>query len=94
VELSASWLTPVEIFRPWYAQALARYILRQHQERCFAQGDASIPLLVYEVSDVANNPHNDIPQRGDDSRTGLVTLLARSATAASRALITSRRRVR
>lgn len=52
VELSASWLTPVEIFRPWYAQALARYMLRQHQERCFAQGDATIPLLVYEVSDV------------------------------------------
>lgn len=49
VELAASWLTPVEIFRPWYAHALARYILRQHQERCFAERDATLPLLVYEV---------------------------------------------
>lgn len=28
-----AWLTPVELFQPWYAQAVARYIVRDHQQR-------------------------------------------------------------
>lgn len=29
-ELKTSWLTPVELFKPWYGEAVARYIIRQH----------------------------------------------------------------
>ena len=30
--LASQWLTPVEIFKPHYARAVARYILRAHRE--------------------------------------------------------------
>jgi hypothetical protein len=37
-----SWFTPVELFRPWYARALARHILAAHDA-------AAGPLRVYEL---------------------------------------------
>ncbi len=38
-----SWFTPVELFRPWYARALARHILGAHDVA------AGHPLRVYEL---------------------------------------------
>ncbi|KAK3261247.1 hypothetical protein CYMTET_29835, partial [Cymbomonas tetramitiformis] len=38
--LEVSWLTPVELLQPWYARALGRYILKQH--------NANEPLVIYE----------------------------------------------
>eukprot|EP00241_Pyramimonas_parkeae_P001559 CAMPEP_0114269190 /NCGR_PEP_ID=MMETSP0058-20121206/26452_1 /TAXON_ID=36894 /ORGANISM="Pyramimonas parkeae, CCMP726" /LENGTH=470 /DNA_ID=CAMNT_0001387603 /DNA_START=70 /DNA_END=1483 /DNA_ORIENTATION=+ len=46
-DLAASWLTPVEIFRPWYARALAQYILEQHAARKADHQEG--PLLIYEI---------------------------------------------
>jgi hypothetical protein len=37
-QLASQWLTPVEIFRPHYANAIARYILAQH---AYAQLDSA-----------------------------------------------------
>eukprot|EP00899_Mesostigma_viride_P015040 jgi/Mesvir1/23537/Mv18237-RA.2 len=42
--LQHSWLTPVEIFQPWYAFALAKYILHKH-----AAIPGSPPLKVVEI---------------------------------------------
>lgn len=39
-----SWLTPVELFQPWYAQAVARYIVRD-----FVQRRPSHPLSIIEI---------------------------------------------
>lgn len=39
--LGAAWLTPVELFRPWYGRALARYLLEQR--------DPAHPLRVFEL---------------------------------------------
>ena len=39
--LASQWLTPVEIFKPHYAAAIARYMLREM--------DPSYPLRVYEL---------------------------------------------
>ena len=41
-EAGVSWFTPVELFQPWYARALARHILRLH-------GASAAPLRVYEL---------------------------------------------
>ena len=41
-EAGVSWFTPVELFQPWYARALARHILRLH-------GASAAPLHVYEL---------------------------------------------
>jgi SAM-dependent MidA family methyltransferase len=41
-EAGVSWFTPVELFQPWYARALARHILRLH-------GASATPLHVYEL---------------------------------------------
>lgn len=30
VHVQTSWLTPVELFRPWYGQAVAKYVVRHH----------------------------------------------------------------
>ena len=42
--MQRAWLTPVELFQPWYAQAVARYIVRDHQQRSPRQ-----PLHIVEV---------------------------------------------
>jgi SAM-dependent MidA family methyltransferase len=41
------WLTPVEIFAPWYGRALAHYMLelRKHDSRI----DSSTPLSIVEI---------------------------------------------
>lgn len=41
-DAGVSWFTPVELFQPWYARALARHILRLH-------GASDAPLQVYEL---------------------------------------------
>jgi hypothetical protein len=40
-----AWLTPVEIFKPWYGYALAKYILEYHRHVLQESG----PLTIYEV---------------------------------------------
>lgn len=40
---SHAWLTPVEVFKPWYSRAIANYILSQHLRHNNAQ-----PLKVFE----------------------------------------------
>ena len=45
-QLASQWLTPVEIFRPHYANAIARYILAQH---AYAQLDSDSDLTIYEL---------------------------------------------
>jgi SAM-dependent MidA family methyltransferase len=44
-ELQVDWLTPVEIFRPWFGAALAQYMLefRRHKLR------SDEPLSIVEV---------------------------------------------
>eukprot|EP00850_Spirogloea_muscicola_P009944 SM000057S18374 [mRNA] locus=s57:180693:183992:- [translate_table: standard] len=41
-ERDSAWLTPVEVFQPWYGNALAEYILRQHEE-------STAPLKIFEI---------------------------------------------
>eukprot|EP00850_Spirogloea_muscicola_P012604 SM000082S22846 [mRNA] locus=s82:259946:263367:- [translate_table: standard] len=41
-ERDTAWLTPVEVFQPWYGNALAEYILRQHE-------DSTAPLKIFEI---------------------------------------------
>lgn len=43
--VQVAWLTPVEIFKPWYGYALAKYILEYHRH---VLQEAS-PLTIYEV---------------------------------------------
>jgi hypothetical protein len=43
--LQVAWLTPVEIFKPWYGYALAKYILEYHRHVLQETG----PLTIYEV---------------------------------------------
>eukprot|EP00892_Ulva_mutabilis_P008608 jgi/Ulvmu1/6119/UM027_0097.1 len=43
-KLKRSWLTPVELFQPWYAQAVAQFIVRHHTKR-----RPSHPLTIVEV---------------------------------------------
>eukprot|EP00897_Mesotaenium_endlicherianum_P005548 jgi/Mesen1/5020/ME000025S04412 len=43
-----SWLTPVEIFQPWYGRAVAEYIL-QHHHHHRRKHDSSTPLQIYEI---------------------------------------------
>ena len=43
-ESQSGWLTPVEVFAPWYSRALARYVLTSAQKVQQTQ-----PLVVYEV---------------------------------------------
>jgi len=45
-QLASQWLTPVEIFRPHYANAIARYILEQH---ACGQLDSDSDLTIYEL---------------------------------------------
>ena len=47
-QLASQWLTPVEIFRPHYANAIARYILAQH---AYGQldSDSERDLTIYEL---------------------------------------------
>lgn len=42
-----AWLTPVEIFAPWYSYALANYMLREWKRA--TGGSSRQPLIVYEV---------------------------------------------
>ena len=44
--LAKQWLTPVEIFKPHYAEAVARYVLHRYREEDEKQG---YPLRVYEI---------------------------------------------
>lgn len=44
VALQTAWLTPVELFKPWYGQAVAKYIVRHHSLRKQRQ-----PLHIAEV---------------------------------------------
>ena len=46
-QLASQWLTPVEIFRPHYANAIARYILAQHASS--GQLDSDSDLTIYEL---------------------------------------------
>jgi hypothetical protein len=45
--VQVDWLTPVEVFAPWYGRALAHYMLelRKHESR----GDSSTPLTIVEI---------------------------------------------
>jgi SAM-dependent MidA family methyltransferase len=47
VVLQVDWLTPVEVFAPWYGRALAHYMLecRKHT----LQGGSSQPLAIVEI---------------------------------------------
>ena len=58
--LASQWLTPVEIFKPHYARAVARYILRAHREMDASLDDderrrqrrrrvGKTPLRIYEL---------------------------------------------
>mmetsp|Transcript_22774 Transcript_22774/g.70750 ORF Transcript_22774/g.70750 Transcript_22774/m.70750 type:complete len:157 (-) Transcript_22774:86-556(-) len=38
-QLDASWLTPAEIFQPWYSASIAEHILRQHAARGGQRGE-------------------------------------------------------
>ena len=45
------WLTPVEIFAPWYSYAIATYIIQHHLHR-IKQNKLSLqstPLIIYEI---------------------------------------------
>ena len=44
--LAKQWLTPVEIFKPHYAEAVARYVLNRYREEDEKRG---YPLRVYEI---------------------------------------------
>jgi hypothetical protein len=50
-----SWFTPVELFKPWYARALARRVLASHAASSAAAASAAAsaspppPLRVYEL---------------------------------------------
>lgn len=44
--LAKQWLTPVEIFKPHYAEAVARYVLHRYREEDEKRG---YPLRVYEI---------------------------------------------
>ena len=44
--LAKQWLTPVEIFKPHYAEAVARYVLNRYREEDENRG---YPLRVYEI---------------------------------------------
>lgn len=39
-----SWLTPVELFQPWYSQAVAQFIVRHHSKQRPNQ-----PLSIVEI---------------------------------------------
>ncbi|EGG23643.1 hypothetical protein DFA_05777 [Cavenderia fasciculata] len=41
-----SWYTPVEIFQPYYSNAITRYIIEKYLEK---NQDLSIPLRIYEI---------------------------------------------
>jgi SAM-dependent MidA family methyltransferase len=41
-----SWFTPVELFKPWYARALARRMLASHAT---SSASSAAPLRVYEL---------------------------------------------
>lgn len=41
------WHTPSELFRPWYARGLARFILDWHGNRAHSQ--ANDPLIIFEI---------------------------------------------
>jgi SAM-dependent MidA family methyltransferase len=45
--LQVDWLTPVEVFAPWYGRALAHYMLelRKHDDRV----DSNSPLNILEI---------------------------------------------
>ena len=60
VSQGCSWLTPVEVFQPWYARALAEYILQRHLQGAEAQSEGGPvawergtggekPLHIYEI---------------------------------------------
>lgn len=44
--LAKQWLTPVEIFKPHYAEAVARYVLHRYRQEDESRG---YPLRVYEI---------------------------------------------
>ena len=46
-QLASQWLTPVEIFRPHYANAIARYILAEWH--ACGQLDSDSDLTIYEL---------------------------------------------
>ncbi len=46
VAAGVSWFTPVELFKPWYARALARHLLKA---RAGCAEAAAAPLTVYEL---------------------------------------------
>ena len=53
-QLASQWLTPVEIFRPHYANAIARYILEQHacgqlDSSRTGDDDSDSDLTIYEL---------------------------------------------
>lgn len=48
-ESPKGWLTPSTIFAPWYARAIAAYVLRSWQHASRARGTAPSRLAVYEL---------------------------------------------
>ena len=42
--VQTSWLTPVELFQPWYGRAVAKYIFRHHARR-----KSGSPLSIVEI---------------------------------------------
>eukprot|EP00775_Hariotina_reticulata_P008482 gene8482-8664_t len=47
-QLQVDWLTPVEVFAPWYGRALARYILECRQHTLHANSSKT-PLAIVEI---------------------------------------------
>jgi SAM-dependent MidA family methyltransferase len=48
-QLASQWLTPVEIFRPHYANAIARYILAEWHACGQLDSDSDRELRIYEL---------------------------------------------
>jgi hypothetical protein len=48
-EHGTGWLTPCELFAPWYSQAIARYLLKWLSAQRAKTGKPLLPLRVYEL---------------------------------------------
>ena len=43
------WHTPVELFRPWYGFAVAKYIVAEHRQRLAEAASSSSELVIFEI---------------------------------------------
>ena len=47
--MQTSWLTPSEIFTPFYGQAIANFVLDKHAQMTASSSFAAEPLRVFEI---------------------------------------------